>query len=82
MQSLEPIEQSASRIETLMAATLYLMSQQRCAQCPELALCVARHLQCMARHPDAKPVIRNVCLSLYESWARAGGLTVEPGTLQ
>lgn len=56
------------RAETLTAALLYLMTHYARTGCPRLALCVSRHMQCLATHPDAAPVIRDICASLHGAW--------------
>lgn len=64
-------ELDASRAETMMAALLYLMTHYARAGCPRLALCVSRHMQCLAAHPDAPSVVRDVCASLHGAWYEA-----------
>jgi len=68
MSSLEP---APSRAETITAALLYLMTHYARTGCPRLALCISRHMQCLASHPDADPVIRDICASLYGAWREA-----------
>ena len=72
----------ASRVETVLAAALYLMSHYQRTGCPRLALCVARHLQCLALHPDAAPVIRDVCAAVHGAWSDAAGGDITGATLQ
>ncbi|MEW5863191.1 MAG: hypothetical protein AB1773_06290 [Pseudomonadota bacterium] len=62
-----------SRAETITAALLYLMTHHARTGCPRLALCVARHMQCLAAHPDASPVVREVCARLQGAWSQAAG---------
>ena len=54
-----------------MAALLYLMTHYARTGCPRLAVCVARHMQCLALHPDAPPVVRDICASLHGAWSEA-----------
>jgi hypothetical protein len=61
----------ASRAETVMAALLYLMTHYARTGCPRLALCVSRQMQCLALHPDASPVVRDICASLHGAWNEA-----------
>ena len=68
MPSLEP---APSRAETITAALLYLMTHYARTGCPRLALCISRHMQCLASHPDADPVIRDICASLHGAWREA-----------
>ena len=60
-----------SRVETITAALLFLMTQYARTGCPGLAVCVSRHMQCLALHPDAAPVVRDVCASLQGPWSNA-----------
>jgi hypothetical protein len=62
-----------SRVETLTAALVYLMTHYARTGCPRLALCVSRHLQILALHPDAAPVLRDTCAGLHGAWAKAAG---------
>ena len=68
MPTYDPV---ASRAETITAALLYLMTHYARTGCPRLALCVWRHMQCLALHPDADPVIRDICASLHGAWREA-----------
>jgi hypothetical protein len=61
----------ASRAETIAAALIYLMTHYARTGCPRLAVCVARHMQCLALHPDAPHVLRDMCASLHGAWAQA-----------
>jgi len=67
-----------SRVETLTAALLYLMTHYSRTRCPRLALCVARHMQCLALHPDAPLMVRDICASLHGAWGEAETATGEP----
>ena len=51
-------EPDSTRAETVMAALLYLMTHYARTGCPKLAVCVARHMQGLALHPDAPTVVR------------------------
>lgn len=59
-------------VETITAALVYLMSHYARTGCPRLAICVGRHMQCLALHPDAPPVLRDICAGLHGAWAEAG----------
>jgi len=61
-------EMETSRAETVTAALLYLMTHYARTGCPRLALCVSRHMQCLALHPDAPAVVRDICASLHGAW--------------
>jgi len=63
----------ATRVETVVAALIYLMSHHARTGCPRLALCVSRHMQCLAAHPDAPTVLRDICASLHGAWSEAAG---------
>jgi hypothetical protein len=67
MHQVEP----ETRAETLMAALIYLMTHYARTGCPRLAVCIARHMQCLAVHGDAPPVVRDVSASLHGAWSRA-----------
>jgi hypothetical protein len=60
-----------SRIESIIAALVYLMTHYARSGCPGLAVCVSRHMQAIALHPDAAPVLRDVCAALHGTWAQA-----------
>ncbi len=53
------------------AALLYLMTHYARSACPRLALCIARHMQCLATHPEAAPVLRDICCALHGAWSTA-----------
>ena len=57
-----------SRAETITAALIYLMTHYARSGCPRLALCISRHMQCLATHDDAPAVVREVCASLHGAW--------------
>jgi hypothetical protein len=61
------------RIETLTAALIYLMSHYARTGCPRLAVCVSRHMQSICVHPDASPVLRDICAALHGPWLEAAG---------
>lgn len=63
------IDPEAQRAETLVAAVIYLMSHYARTGCPRLAVCISRHLQCLALHPQAAPTVRDMCASLHGAWA-------------
>jgi hypothetical protein len=64
-------EPEASSAETITAALLYLMTHYARTGCPRLAMCVSRHMQCLALHPDAAPVVRDICSGLHGAWHEA-----------
>lgn len=69
-------------VETIAAALIYLMTHYARTGCPRLALCVSRHLQCLALHPDATPVLRDICASLHGVWSEAATASAQvDGTL-
>ncbi len=61
----------ASRAETITAALLYLMTHYARTGCPRLALCVSRHMQCLALHSGAPRVVRDICASMHGAWQAA-----------
>jgi len=62
-----------SRVETILASLIYLMTHHARSGCPRLALCVARHMEALALHPRADRVLRDVCASLHGAWSDAAG---------
>jgi hypothetical protein len=68
MQATDP---EATRVETLTASLVYLMTHYARTGCPRLAVCVSRHMQALALHPDAAPVLRDICAGLHGVWAHA-----------
>jgi hypothetical protein len=68
------IQADTSRAETVAAALLYLMTHYARTGCPRLALCISRHMQCLALHPDAPPLVRDICASLHGAWQEAAGM--------
>jgi hypothetical protein len=68
MRETDPDE---SRVETITAALLYLMTHYARTGCPRLALCVSRHMQALALHPDAATVLRDISAALHGAWAGA-----------
>ncbi len=72
MRNPEPaIDPEASRPETVTAALLYLMTHYARTGCPRLALCISRHMQCLAAHPEAAPVVREICAGVCGAWQQA-----------
>src|SRR5215468_8083155 len=65
---MDAVSCSPSRVETIIAATFYLMNAYRRTHCPRLAACVAAHLAYLTRHPDADPTIRAVCHGMSDEW--------------
>ncbi len=64
-------ESEATRAETVTATLLYLMTHYARTGCPRLAVCIARHMQCLALHPEAAPVVRDICASMHGAWSEA-----------
>jgi len=71
----------ASRPEVLAAALIYLMTHYARTGCPRLALCVSRHMQCLAVHPDASPLVRDICAGLHGAWQQAASVGGDEGKL-
>jgi hypothetical protein len=68
---MEPSDIEPTRVETLVASLLYLMTHYARTGCPRLAVCVSRHMQALALHPGAAPILRDICASLHGAWAGA-----------
>ncbi|HKU46275.1 MAG TPA: hypothetical protein VJQ58_05290 [Burkholderiales bacterium] len=64
-------EAPESRLENIIAALVYLMTHYARTGCPRLAVCVSRHMQAIALHPDAAPVLRDICAGLHGIWGNA-----------
>lgn len=60
------------RADILVTALLYFMTQYARTGCPRLAVCVSRHLQCLALHPRASAIVRDTCVSLHGAWTIHG----------
>jgi hypothetical protein len=60
-----------SRPETVTAALLYLMTHYARTGCPRLALCISRHMQYLATHPEAAQVVRDICAGMHGTWQQA-----------
>ena len=65
------------RLETLTASLIYLTTRYARTGCPRLASCVGRHMQALALHPDAGPVLRDICASLHGFWCQARQVSSE-----
>jgi hypothetical protein len=62
---------SQSRPAVIVAGLLYLIAAHQRTPCPCLAGCIVRHLECLARHEAADPVIRQICHAIRETWTLA-----------
>jgi hypothetical protein len=60
-----------TRPAVIMAALLYLVAAYQRTPCPYVALCIVRHLECLASHEGTDPVIRQICRAVRETWAFA-----------
>jgi hypothetical protein len=60
-----------SRPAVVVAALLYLITAYQRTPCPCVALCIVRHLECLAGHEAADPVIRQICSAARETWSQA-----------
>lgn len=78
---MNPSGAEPARVETIVAGLIYLLSHYAQNRCPRLAVCVARHLQCVSAHPEAPPVIRQVCASLAPPWIEAAQTGTRAGAL-
>jgi hypothetical protein len=59
------------RPDVLSAALIFLMTHYARTGCPRLAGCVLRHLELLALHGEADPVLRDTCASLRCAWEQA-----------
>ena len=71
---MKTIDPTSCRLETLLAALLYLMTvyQRRC--CPRVASVIAAHLDCLAHHPESAEAVRRVASGMSNVWRRANNL--------
>jgi hypothetical protein len=69
------------RVESLTAALVYLMTHYARTGCPRLALCVSRHMQAIALHPEASPVLRDICAGLHGAWTSASEGAADRGPI-
>ena len=60
-----------TRPETIVAALLYLVTAYHRRPCPGLAACIARHFDCLARHPKADRLLSDVALASTSAWQNA-----------
>jgi hypothetical protein len=67
----EPAARGQSRPAVITAALIYLIAAYQRTPCPCVALCIVRHLDCLADHQAADPVIRQICGAVRATWARA-----------
>jgi len=65
---MQAFDQDPSRAETVTAALIYLMTHYMRTGCPRLAVCISRHMQCLALHPGADRVVRDTCAALHGLW--------------
>ena len=70
-----------TRADTVAAALIYLMTHYARTGCPRLALCISRHLQCLALHPDAGRALRDTCAALHGAWSQAASGERTPAEL-
>jgi hypothetical protein len=63
--------QNETRPEIILAALLYLVTAYQRRPCPGLAACIARHFQCLARHPRVDRVVCEVAAASMAEWEAA-----------
>jgi hypothetical protein len=61
-------EEFSREADRLLSAAIYLMSCHARNGCPRLALMVGRHLELIARHPQAGDLVRETCQRLAAAW--------------
>lgn len=54
--------------DRLLATTIYLMSCHARSHCPRLACMIGRHLELIARHPEAGERVAVACQQLASAW--------------
>lgn len=65
---MNPALDNSVPIDTVIAATLFLMTAYQRTRCPCVAGSIASHLECLARHPDADAAVRKVCAGMRAQW--------------
>ena len=60
-----------NRLETVLAALLYLITAYRRSPCPCLAACIARHFRCLAQDPRADRLVGGVAAASIAEWEAA-----------
>jgi hypothetical protein len=68
-----------SRPETVVAALIFLMTHYARTGCPRVAVYISRHMQCLALHPGAPTVVRDMCASLHGAWSHVACLGAQEG---
>ena len=71
-----------TRPELLLAALLHLITAYRRRACPALASCIARHFACLATHPRAHRLIRDVAAGAAPEWERAADVSCEAADVE
>lgn len=68
---MEPAGNGLPPAETLVAATLFLMTKHAAVRCPLVGRIIARQLHYLAEHPSDSltPGLREVCARLSEQWS-------------
>ena len=74
-------DEEPERAETLVAALIYLMTHYARTGCPRLAVCVSRHMQCLAVHAETPKVVHDICAGLHDTWGEASGGRTHPRAL-
>lgn len=68
---MNPALNGNSPIDVVIAATLFLMTAYQRTKCPCVAVSIASHLECLAKHPAADAAIRKVCAGMRAQWQAA-----------
>lgn len=68
---MKEIDPHTCRIETLIGALLYLMTAYQRNRRRDVALSITAHLNCLARHPDATDIVRQIARGLAGDWTHA-----------
>lgn len=64
----DTMDACTTRPGVVIGATLYLMTAYLRQPSDRTALCIARHLACLAGHTGADPVVRDVCAAMCREW--------------
>lgn len=60
-----------ARLEVLVGTLIYMMTVYHRSQRRDVALSIAAHLDCLARHPDADDTVRRIADGMRSEWERS-----------
>ena len=66
-----PAPPEPARPEIVLGALLHLVTAYRNTRCPGVAACIARHFRCLAAHPSAHRIVREIAAAATPEWEAA-----------